>query len=122
MYVKKYTISGTTAAGGTLTAYTDKAFNGQVLRIDYTKTDFDDGSTMTITAETSGVAVWAQTGVNASATVYPRAQVHSAAGVGLTYDGTRTVCEPVPIHDERLKLVVSAGGNAKSGTWHVYVA
>ncbi len=124
-WIKRYTITGTThVSAGSLTEYTDVPVNGKILRIDYVKdatTPLSDGSTMTLTGETSGVAVWAQTGVNASATVYPRTQVHSTAGVGLTLDGTRTACEPIPIYGERLKMVIASGGNSKVATWYVYV-
>jgi len=120
-FIRKTVITGTThATAGTLTAYSNVCVNGKILRIDYTKTDFSDGSVMTITGATSGVAIWTETGVNASATRYPRAQCHSTAGVALTYDNTRTVCEPIPINDEFLQIFVSGAGNSKVGTWTIY--
>lgn len=115
---RRVKITMTTAADGSGTAYSE-AVHGHVVGIVYVKTDFDNGSTMTFTTETLAIPIWAQTGVNASAVVYPRAQVHSAAGAGLTYDGTRTVCEPVLVCDERIKVVVASGGDTKNATWYV---
>lgn len=51
---------------------------------------------------------------------YPRHQVDSAAGAGLTYDGTRTVNEPVPVCDH-LKLSVAQGNDEKTVTATVLV-
>lgn len=115
----KVTISGgvTTAADGSFTGYTDEV-SGRLLAIRYVKSNFDNGSTMTVTLETTGIAVWAESNVDASATRLPRTQVCGPTGTALTYDGTRTVNEPIVVAKERIKLVVASGGNAKTGTFY----
>lgn len=117
MHVARHTVTVTTAADGSATGYTSEPVTGRVLGIIYTKTDFDNGSTMTVTGETSGIAVWAESNVNASATRYPRSQVHDNVGAALTYDATRKVCEPVPVAEERLRIVIASGGNVKTGVF-----
>ncbi len=112
-------LTGTTDTSGALVVTTERAVRGRIVSVRYVKSDFADGSTMTLSLETTGTVVWQQTGVNASVTVYPRAQVHSGTGVGLTYDGTQPVCEPVPVAGERLVMTVANGGNTKTGTWYV---
>jgi hypothetical protein len=117
----RHRISITTAADGSATGYTSEPVLGRVLGVVYTKTDFADGSTMTLTVEQTAQPVWAETGVNASAVRYPRSQVHTAAGVAATLDGTVAMLEPVPVAFSRLKLVIASGGNAKTGTFDILV-
>ena len=127
-FPKKFTLTGTTASGALVCYSTSSngppyAF-GRVVMVKYTKdatNGFADGSTMTLTTEDTGQTIWAQTGVNASTIVYPTTQVQGSTGTGLTYDGTRTVCEPIMVCHERLVMTVSSAGNGKVGTWDVYV-
>lgn len=120
MFIKKETVSVTTAADGSATAYSN-VVNGRILSIQYAKDDFADGVDFTITAESTGRTLWSQENVNASAEVLPRQQVHDTSGNALTYDGTRKVCEPIAVANERVKIVIAAGGNAKSGTFHITI-
>jgi len=110
----------TTNTSGACTAYTGVPVDGRVDTVQYVKTDFENGSTMTLTGATTGIAIWAQTGVNASATVAPRQATHSTAGVAALYAGSGTaVLDKIPISGERLKVVVANGGSAKTGTLYV---
>lgn len=111
---KKSIVSVTTAADGSATAYSDY-LSGAISQISYVKTDFDNGSTFTITVESSGQTVWGETGVNASATRAPRQATHSTAGAAATYDGTRAVLDKIAIQEDRIKIVIASGGNAKTG-------
>jgi hypothetical protein len=123
-YAKRYTITMTTAADGSGTSYTTSAVMGRISAIQYDKPGsggFDDGSTMTLTGEKSGIAIWSESAVNADAIRYPRAATHTTAGVAATYDGTRAVLAPIVVAGERLKMVVASGGNAKTATWYVTV-
>jgi hypothetical protein len=98
--------------------------NGKILQIVYDKPGsggFDDGSTMTVTGESSGTPIWTESAVNADATRLPRTQVCGTTGTALTYDGTRIVAEPVAIANERVKIAVTAGGNVKTGTFYIVV-
>lgn len=120
MYAERHTVTLTTDANGAATGFTP-VVTGRVLGIRYVKDDFANGVDFTITAEATGENLWIEENVNASKSVYPRAQVHDLAGVGRTYDGTRTVGEPVTIANDRVKIAIAQGGNTKSGTFHVLI-
>lgn len=121
MFLTKHRISMTTNGSGAFTGRTDGVVNGAIHQIQYTKTDFADGSTMTLTGDSSAIAIWAETGVNASATRCPRQASHTTAGVAATLDGTRPALVPVVIAGERLKIVVASGGDTKTGTLDIWV-
>lgn len=118
MHVERHVIEITTDGAGAGVGYTPPV-TGRVLGVRYVKTDFADGVDFTITAEATGETILTGTDVNASASFYPRPQVHDAAGVGRTLDGMRTVGEPVAVAFDRIKIVVASGGSVKSGTFHV---
>ncbi len=114
-------ITMTTDGAGAGTAYaTDLNGNvtgvrGRVVSVQYVKGDFDNGSTMTLSAVTAGLTIWSEAAVNASTIRFPRQQAHSAAGVGITW------YEPMPLAGDRLLMTVSAGGATKTATWYVGV-
>ena len=117
-YAERHAVSVTTAADGSATAYSP-VITGKLSQIRYVKTDFDNGSTFTITSEATGETLWTETGVNASATRAPRQATHSTAGVAALYAGAGTaVNDKIALADDRIKIVIAAGGNVKSGTFH----
>lgn len=123
MYAERHAVTVITDATGAGAGYTP-VVTGQVLQIVYVKPSaggYEDGSTMTVTGEESGTPIWAETAVNATATRLPRTPVQNNAGVALTYDGTRTVCEPVVVVKERVKIALANGGDSKVGTFYVVV-
>jgi len=120
MHAKQYTVALTTDADGDATGYTP-AVNGRILQIRYVKDDYAAGVDFTLTLETSGVTVWSQENVNASATVCPRQAVHGTDGVAGEYANGYPREEPVVSADERVKIVVANGGDTKSGTFYVTV-
>jgi hypothetical protein len=111
------TIAVTTASDGSATAYSGRTFNGRLVAIQYTKTDFTDGVDFTITSEESGQTLWTQSDVNASVMKYPLTQACSTAGVAATLDGTRALLVPIAITNERIKVQIAQGGNAKQGSF-----
>jgi hypothetical protein len=115
-HVERFAKVVTTDASGDATAYTE-VVNGLLAQIRYVKDSFDNGSTITITSDETGETLWTEANVNASATRAPRQATHSTAGVAATYDGTRAALELIAVTG-RIKIVVAAGGNAKSGTFH----
>ena len=122
-YVERHTVAIRTAADGSGTGYTPGVM-GRVMTISYTKhptNPYTDGVDFTVTSEVANMTIWSELNVNASKTISPREQVHSTAGVGLTYDGVRTVCESVGAANERIKIVIASGGDAKDGTFNVLV-
>lgn len=122
MFVQQYAVSVTTASDGSATAYSDVVPHGRILQIRYVKTDFADGSTITVTLETTGADVWSETAVNASATRVPRQATHSTAGAAALYaSGGTGVFEPIYVAGERIKVVIASGGNAKTGTFYFLV-
>lgn len=122
-YARRYTVAVTTAADGSATAYSSPIEYGELSQIRYVKTDFDNGSTFTITTETTGETLWAESSVNASATRAPRQPTHSTAGVAALYAATGTaVNDKIAIVNDRIKIVIASGGNAKSGTFHFICA
>jgi hypothetical protein len=117
-FIQRFEVTVTTAADGSATVYSPTV-GGLLSQIRYVKSDFADGSTFTITAEATGETLWAESAVNASATRAPRQATHSTAGVAALYAGSGTaVNDKIGISNDRIKIVIASGGNAKSGTFH----
>ncbi len=120
-YCEAHTVAITTSAGGAATAYTPTV-NGRVLCLKYVKTDFADGVDFTITSEDTLQTIWTQSDVNASATVAPRQATHSSVGVASLYAAAGEPAEDyIWLADERVKIVIASGGNAKTGNIIVMV-
>lgn len=115
MYVKRATVIVTTAADGTATAYSQR-LSGKLLGVAYEKVDFADGVDFTITAENTGENLWVDTNINAGECVYPRRLVQDTVGadIAATYDN-------IYLGSDRVKIVIAAGGNVKSGKFHVLI-
>ena len=108
-----------TAADGSATAYSE-VVTGKISQIRYVKTDFADGSTITVTAEATGEAIWSEAGVNLSATRAPRQSTHSTTGAASLYAAAGTaVNDKIAMANDRVKIVISAGGATKSATFHI---
>ena len=120
-YARRLVVPVTTAADGSATAYSE-VLTGKLSQIRYVKTDFDNGSTITITAEATGETLWTEAAVNASATHAPRQATHSTAGVAALYaGGGAAVNDKIALAEDRIKIVIAAGGNVKSGTFHFII-
>jgi hypothetical protein len=119
--MRRQKITVKTAADGTATIYGTRC-SGKIHSIQYVKTDFADGVDFTITADATGENILTKSDVNASAVFYPRAATHSQAGVPALYaaDGT-AVQDKIALGNDRVKIVIAQGGNAKSGTFHVHI-
>lgn len=115
-YVQKQTVSVTTDESGDATEYSANV-TGKIVAIKYTKTDFDNGSTFTITTETTGQGLWTETGVNASKTVRPRVLCQDLVGSDLTDE-----FDCVHLDNERVKIVIASGGESKTGTFEILIA
>ena len=113
------TVTVTTASDGSATAYLNSVdtngWRGRVVTIIYTKTDFSNGSTFTITSEQTAQNIWVESSVNASTSRQPGQVTHQTDGTALTvYDYLR-LC------GERIKIVIANGGNVKTGAFRVIV-
>lgn len=119
--MRRYKVTVTTAADGSATAYSPRVA-GTVHQIEYVKGNFDDGVDFAITGEATGVGLWSESNVNASAVRAPRQPVHSQVGAGLLYAaGGTAVADKIALASDRVKIVIAQGGNAKTGTFHIIV-
>lgn len=115
------TVTITVNSSGDGTGYTGHV-SGVVRAISYVKANYADGVDVTVTTDVTGQAILTWTNVNASATSYPYAAMKTIADAAALYAaGGTAVLAPIPVANERIKLVVAQGGNATSGTFHVYI-
>ena len=118
-YAERHEVVVTTAADGSATAYSP-IVTGKLSQIRYVKTDFADGVDFTITAEATGETIWTDTNINASETVAPRQPTHDTAGAAAVYAaGGSAVLDKIALANDRVKIVIASGGNAKTGTFHI---
>jgi hypothetical protein len=124
MFLVRHVVSITSDADGNGTGYTPEV-NGFIQSICYVKPaegGYADGVDFDVTGEESGIVIWDQDNVNATATVTPKQATHSTAGVAALYAaGGAAVLDKIPVCDERVKIVVASGGDTKVGEFHVYV-
>lgn len=121
MALRRFVVPVTVDASGDAEEYSPH-LSGELVSIRYVKDDFAAGVDFVITAEDSGETLWSEENVNASATRYPRAPTHSVAGAASLYAGGGTaVNDRIALSQDRVKIVVAAGGNATSGTFHITV-
>jgi hypothetical protein len=122
--MKRYKLTVTTAADGTVTAYSPR-LSGKVSQIEYVKdgvNPYAAGVDFTITGEVTGIGLWTQSDVNASAVVAPRIPTHSQLGVAALYaSGGVGVLAPIALANDRVKIALAQGGNAKVGVFHILV-
>ena len=115
-YTKKLTIALVTVADGSCTAYSEVA-SGDVQQIRYKPGTLDTGTDITMTAEDSGVAVWAESNLGTSnITRVPQQAAHTTVGVAATLDGTRPMLVPIRLSNERIKVILAQGGNVLTGS------
>lgn len=121
-YAERHTVSVTTIADGSATAYSP-VITGRIHSVTYTKTDFTDGVDFTITLEATGQTVWTQSNVNATATVAPRIATTDTGGAASLYAAAGEPVEDYLVAaNDRVKIVIAAGGDTKTGTFTIIVA
>lgn len=119
-HAQRLVVAVTTASDGSATAYSAGPVTGKVSQIRYVKTDFADGSTITVTSEATGETIWTEASVNASATRAPRQATHSTAGAAALYAaGGTAVNDKIALASDRIKIVIASGGATKTGTFHI---
>lgn len=106
-----------TDASGNATVYLTHSINrkpnGFLVALKYTPGTIETGATLTITGESSGIPILTKANAGTSNVFYyPRALNNAVADGAEGSAGT----EVIPIKDERIKVVVSSGGNAKTGS------
>jgi hypothetical protein len=121
MHVQRFVVPVAVNADGDATAYTP-VLTGRVLAIHYVKVDYADGVDFTITSEATGQNLWTQVNQNASAVKCPRQPTHDGVGVASLYAaGGEPVEDHIYLANDRVKIVVAAGGVSKTGTFHVVI-
>lgn len=117
----------TTDASGDATVYSTP-ITGRIFSISYVKDDFGDGSTFAITLcnidKTAGPGdnIWSESNVNASAVRCPRQPTHDYQGAASLFAASGEPVEDYIIAcNERVKIVISSGGNTKSGDFYIKV-
>lgn len=104
-----------TDSGGNATVYLGSKIRGTLYALIYRPGTLVTGADMTITAETTGAPILTKLNLGTDPSwLYPRAKpsiANDATG------GLGTVPSvPVPLINERIKVVVAQGGNALTGT------
>lgn len=119
--MRRYKVTVTTASDGTVTAYTPR-LAGLLHQIEYVKdgsNGYANGVDFTITGEATGINLWTESDVNASAVRAPRQPTHSQVGAAALYaSGGTPVQSPIALAQDRIKIVLAQGGNAKVGAFH----
>lgn len=118
-FAQRVVVPVVTDASGNATAFSP-VLTGKISTIRYVKTDFTDGVDFTITAEATGETIWAQSDVNASATVAPRQPITGTDGVASLYAAAgKAVQDKIAIANDRVQIAIASGGNTKSGAFHI---
>lgn len=123
MHAERHAVTVTTNEEGVGDGFTP-AVTGRVIEVQYIKPaagGYDDGMNLDVETEITGRKIWDEDAVNASDIIRPRVQVQNTSNADLTLDGTRIMVEPLVVANERIKISVAAGGNAKTGTFYVTV-
>lgn len=124
-YARRLTVTVTTIADGSATAYSEYIDYGLLSQIRYVKdatAPFTDGVDFTITSEATGETLWTESNVNASATRAPRQATHGTDGVASLYAAAGVaVQDKIAIVNDRIKIVLAAGGDTKTGVFHFLI-
>jgi len=126
--MRRYKVRVTTAADGSATAYTPRV-SGKVHQIEYVKDTasaganaFADTVDFAIKTKDTGIGLWTEANVTASAVRAPRQPAHSQVGAALLYAaGGTAVTERIALGNDMVEIAITNGGNAKVGTFHVLI-
>ena len=114
----QYTATITTNGSGAATVYLGDQVRGRIICFKYAPGTIDTGADLTITGETSAVAILTKADAG-TATVwyYPLAIANQVS------DGAASAISEVPVwvYVEKIKVVVAQGGDTKTGTITVWV-
>lgn len=109
---EKLTVTTSGSNGNATGSGQTGVISGRILAVHIDFTSEPNTTDVTIaTAHAPILTFLTITSSNTDAWYYPRAQVHGLTGTALTFDGTRTVNEPVPV-DDHISVTVAEGDNA----------
>ena len=120
MKVERYSVSVTTAADGSATAYSP-TITGAISSIAYVADGVNPYAAtvdFAITVESTGQDLWTQSDITASGTRAPRQVTHQQDGTDRFYTGSaanHSVADLICVANDRIKIVLAQGGNAKTG-------
>ena len=120
-YLKELRIGGTTDASGDLALSASRPVMGRLYAIVWEVGTFAAGGDAVFSTtlhDSADANLLTLTDANSDATYYPRALVHNNAGTALT--GTAGGDRDLPLLVGVPKMVVSSGGNAKTGAAYLY--
>jgi len=124
-FIDLLTVALLTDASGDFTGFT-KVVQGRVVQYRYVPdptTPLATGADLDITGEITGVVISNQDNIGTAAfTKAPRQPTHDEAGAASLYAATGEGVEtPIAVAGERLKVVITQGGNALSGTLYIWL-
>lgn len=125
--LEKFTIPVTTAADGSFTGFAQQGpARGEIKQVCYTpdpNTPLNSAATIALTGEETGIVIASHGSLGSSAFSRPyMQQIYGTDGTAALYAAAGTkVYAPIVLGGERLKLVISGGGNALIGTFDIYV-
>ena len=102
-------------SSGAQTTYTADVINSNLLAVVFAKGTLATAVKIVVTGDKSGVSIFDKTSI-ASGTYYPRGAAHSTALAAMVFESTDPVPVLIPLANEKIKIVVSAGGNGGAGT------
>lgn len=125
MYAERKSLTLTTDSSGNATGYIDVP-HGALKSTSYLKAAggaaFADTVDFAITVEGTGEGIWTEANVTTSATRRPRAATHGVDGVAALYAGSGSpVLDDIYIANDRIKFVITNGGDSKTGTFNVII-
>lgn len=122
MTIRRHVVDVVTDEYGDAEVFSPR-LSGKLISIRYAaaagEAAFDQYVDFALTAENTGETIWSEESVDASASRYPRAAAHTTAGAAATYDGSNATLAEISLSQDRVKIVVADGGDAKSGTFHL---
>ncbi|WP_025294067.1 hypothetical protein [Sphingomonas sanxanigenens] len=122
--MRRYKVTVTTAADGTATAYTPRV-SGKLHSVHYVPDGanaYPNTVDVTITSEVTGEALVTRTNVAAAFVTYPRKDTAGADGTAALFAAGGTAVQDKPaLGNDRIKIVLAQGGNAKVGAFHFLV-
>lgn len=122
--MRRVKVTVTTDGSGDATAYSPQ-ISGKVHSVSYVKpgaASYTDGVDFVITSEATGQIIWDEDNVNATAHRAPRQPVHSQVGVASLYAAGGTAVEDrIALAQDRIKIVIAAGGATKVGAFHFLI-
>ena len=122
--MKRYKMTVPVDASGNATAYSPR-LSGLLYAIHYVPDGtipYDNTADFTITSEATGQSLVSRTNVSAAFVANPRVATADAAGTAALFaSGGTAVQDKIALANDRVKIAIAQGGNAKTGVFHILV-